>query len=209
MEAATATDIEEAQLTRWLFTGFAPIRQLALKFGLTPGTQLYFGADPRTLWKDARGPGDIDVLAIDPARPEYALAIEVKRVKMPASSYWTSMPNKLEGIDKGREQVERLRQIGFHRNYLLIAVVADGRERADVNFASRGPTPELIKAVRGKLHSLEFHPDVGVVVVEVTQPVDKDICDAGAVGIWTHQEGNPVPQNPEVSRSIRNTQRGV
>ena len=209
MDAAAATDIEEAQLTRWLFTGFAPSRQLASQFGFAPGTKLYFGADPRTLRTDARGPGDIDVLAIDLVRPECALAIEVKRVKMPTDSYWTSLPNKLEGIDKGRKQVELLRQIGFHRSYLLIAVVADGRERTDVNFASRGSTPALIKTVRDKLSCLEFHPDVGVLVVEVTQPVDKNICDAGAVGIWTHQEGNPIPQHPGVTQSVKNAQRGM
>ncbi len=76
---------------------------------------------------DARGPGDIDVLAVDPSQPDQAVAIEVKRVKMPPDSYWTSLPNKIEEIGKGCKQAGLLRAIGFQRSYLLVAVVADGR----------------------------------------------------------------------------------
>lgn len=199
---ATATDLHEAELAQWLFTGFSPSHLLASELGLVPGTRFLFRTDTRVVAPNARGPGDIDVLAIGPGRPEGAVAIEVKCVKMPADSYWTSLPNKLQEIEKGRKQVGLLRKIGFHRSYLLVAVVADGREHVEVNFASRGPTPALVKAVKDKLRNLDFHPEVGVIVIEATQPIDKDIFDAGAVGIWTQQAVTTIPQPPELTTSI-------
>ena len=202
MNAVAVTSVHEVPLATWLFTGFGPARLLASELGLAPGTRLFFGTNPRVLVPDALGPGDIDVLAVDPAQPEHAVAIEVKPVKMLPDSYWTSLPNKLQEIAKGCKQVGLLRKIGFHRSYLLVAVVADGRERMDVNFASRGPTPALVKAVRETLGSLDFHPDVGVIVIEATQPIDKDICDAGAVGIWTHQAVTAIAQPPDLTASI-------
>lgn len=202
MEAAAVTDVYEDKLTRWLFTALASSNLLASELDLSSGMQLTFMADTQTLAPTARGPGDIDVLAVNARCPEYAVAIEVKRVKMPSDSYLTSQPNKVQELRKGCVQVGLLREIGFHRSYLLVAVVADGREQAELGFAFRGPTPALVRAVKEKLRSLDFHPDVGVVVVEVTQPINKDIHDAGAIGIWTHQRASAIQQNSELTTRI-------
>jgi len=169
---------------------------------LSPGMRLAFRIDPSILAPRGRGPGDIDVLVVDETRPQYAVAIEVKRVKMPAESYWTSQPNKLQELEKGCTQVGLLREIGFHRSCLLVVVVADGREQTTTSVAFRGPTPSLVKAVKETLSSLTFHPDVGVVVLEVTQPMDKNIDDAGAIAIWTHQEVSEIEQSPELTAAI-------
>ena len=202
MDVASGTDLHEAELARWLFAAITSSRLLASELGLTPQMQLAFMTDTRILAPTARGPGDIDVLAVDRRCPEQAVAVEVKRVKMPSDSYLTSQPNKLQELEKGCKQVWLLREISFHRSYLLVAVVADGREQTEVGFPFRGPTPALVKAVKEKLRSLEFHPDVGVVVVEATQPVDKDIRDAGAIGIWTYQEASTIRQLPELTARI-------
>lgn len=176
MKTPSATEVNEAELAHWLFTAFESSRPIAAELGFIPEMQLVFMMDRKVLAPTARGPGDIDVLAANAAYPEQAIAVEVKRVKMPSDSYSTSLPNKLQELEKGCTQVRLLREIGFHRSYLLVAVVADGREQTEVNFAFRGSTPALVKAVKEKLRSLKFHPDVGVVVVEVTQPVDSRPC---------------------------------
>ena len=103
-----------------------------------------------------RSSGDIDVIAANATYPEQAIAVEVKRVKMPSDSYSTSLPNKLQDLEKRCQQGRLLREIGFHRSYLLVAVVADGREQTEVSFAFRSPTPALVKAVKEKLRSLKF-----------------------------------------------------
>lgn len=202
METASATDVQEAELAHWLFTAFASSRLIAVELGLIPEMQLAFRTDTKILAPTARGPGDIDVLAVNTTYPEQAISVEVKRVKMPSDSYLTSQPNKLQELEKGSKQVGLLREIGFHRSYLLVAVVADGREQTEVSFPFRGPTPELVAVVKEKLRGLNFHPDVGVVVVEATQPVDKDIQDTGAIGIWTHQAASMIRQPPELTAKI-------
>jgi hypothetical protein len=202
LDAASVTDVHEAELARWLFTALTPKRLLLAELGFVPGMQLAFLTDTLILAPDALGPGDIDVLAVDGKCPQQTIAIEVKRVKMPADSYLTSQPNKLQELEKGCKQVGLLREIGFHRSYLLVAVVADGREQTEVSFAFRGPTPSLVKAVKEKLRSLEFHPAVGVIVVEATQPSDKNFRDAGAIGIWSHQKASSVQQPSELTTRI-------
>lgn len=202
MKTPSATDVNEAELAHWLFTASVSSRPIAAELGFMPEMQLAFMMDRKVLAPTARGPGDIDVLAANAIHPEQAIVVEVKRVKMPSGSYSTSLPNKLQELEKGCKQVDLLRQIGFHRSYLLIAVVADGREQTEMNFVFRGPTPALVKAVKEKLRSLNFHPDVGVVVVEATQPVDKDIQDAGAIGIWTHQVASMIQQPSELTANI-------
>ena len=202
MEATSATEVQEAELAQWLFTAFAPSQLIASELGLIPEMQLAFGIDAKILAPTARGPGDSDVLAVNATCPEQTVSIEVKRVKMSSDSYLTSQANKLQGLQKGSNQVGLLREIGFHRSYLLVAVVADGREQTKVNFAFQGPTSTLVKAVKEKLCSISFHPDVGVVVVEVTQPVDKSIQDSGAIGIWTHQRASMIQQPLELTAKI-------
>lgn len=202
MDTVSATDVHEAELARWLFTASASSRLIAEELGLIPEMQLTFRTDTRVLAPTARGPGDIDVLAVSETYPEQGIAVEVKRVKMPSVSYLTSRPNKLQELEKGCTQVGLLREIGFHRSYLLIAVVADGREQTEAGFPFRGPTPVLVEAVKEKLRSLNFHPDVGVVVVEVTQPVDRNIQDSGAIGIWTYQQASMIQQSSELTANI-------
>jgi hypothetical protein len=202
MDTASATDVHEAELAHWLFTAFVSSRPIAEELGLISAMQLAFRVETQVLAPAARGPGDIDVLAVNATCPEQAVAVEVKRVKMPSDSYLTSQPNKLQELEKGCKQVGLLREIGFHRSYLLVAVVADGREQTDVSFPFRGPTSDLVAAVKEKLRGLNFHPNVGVVVVEATQPVDKDIQDTGAIGIWTHQAASMIRQPPELTAKI-------
>lgn len=202
MDTASATDVHEAELARWLFTASVSSRLIAEELGLIPEMQLAFRMDTQVLVSTARGPGDIDVLAVNGMHPEQTVAVEVKRVKMSSDSYLTSQPNKLQELEKGCKQVGLLREIGFHRSYLLVVVVADGREQTEVGFPFRGPTPALVEAVKGKLRSLTFHPDVGVAVVEVTQPIDRNIQDSGAIGIWTYQQASMIQQSPELTANI-------
>lgn len=203
MDAAPALDIHEAELAQWLFTAWTPTRLLASELRFASDTDLAFRVDPSSLTGIGAAPGDIDILAINHAHPDQAIAIEVKRVKLPPDAYLTAQPNKLQELDKGCRQAGLLRSMGFHRSYLLVAVVADGREQTNVGFPFRGPPPALVRIVRDKLRSLPFHPDVGVVVVEVTQPVDKDIQDSGAIGIWTHQHARGIEQAPTLTDRLR------
>src|SRR5262245_52241727 len=45
--------------------------------------------------------GDIDLLVCAPGRPDAAIAIQVKRVKVGANAFRNETPNKLKGIQKG------------------------------------------------------------------------------------------------------------
>lgn len=202
MNTASATGMPEDELACWLFTEFVTLRLITSELGLAHEMQFYFKTDTKVLAPASHGPGDIDVLAVNAKYPEKAIVVEVKRVKMQSNSYRTSLPNKLQELKKGCEQVGLLREIGFHRSYLLVAIVADGREQTEMSFPFRGPTPALLKAVKDELLKMKFHSDVGIIVVEATQPVDKKIQDSGAIGIWTHQKASMIRQPSELTSNI-------
>ena len=81
METASATDVQEAELAHWLLTAFASSRPIAAELGLIPEIQLAFRTDTKILAPIARGPGDIDVLAVNATYPEQVIAVEVKRAQ--------------------------------------------------------------------------------------------------------------------------------
>lgn len=74
--------------------------------------------------------GDVDVLFCDKAKPEEAVAFEVKRVKFGMRALRDGgKPNKLTKLSKALEQVNRLARVGFWKVFLYIIVVVDSGSR--------------------------------------------------------------------------------
>lgn len=183
MDTIAVTDVSESDLCRWLF-GQSPVRShLASELGFVPDSFTMFQVPTNKLCPHARGPGDIDVLISSSNVPEHTLAIQVKRVKLVPESFHTQLPGKLQDLTHGVQQANLQAELGFHRTFFLVAIVTDGRERIDLNFASRGPTFNLARIIDEFPGLKQLAPSVGLVFIEITQPVDKDITDAGSVGI--------------------------
>jgi hypothetical protein len=129
VQAPSAAALQEAPLSRLLFGESPACRPLVTELRIAPGSCVAFEVPTATLVPGARGPGDIDVLVCGPQTPARALAIELKRVKITPESFETELPGKLPGLKRGVQQANLLGELGFHRAYLLIAVVTDGRQR--------------------------------------------------------------------------------
>src|SRR5215469_16581908 len=96
------------------------------------------GMPRKVSWKTrvqlAQAPGniqsDVDVLLCDPAKPEEAVAYEIKRVKFGMRALREGgKPNKLGELKKAVKQVNQLAKVGFWKVFLYIIVVVDSREQ--------------------------------------------------------------------------------
>jgi len=191
----------EEILVSWLFS-FDLTRRLIFK-ELNISENVFYGLKIiGPIIKDVRKkPGDIDVLICENQKPHQAIALECKRVKVKAIDMENDKVNKIEKIRKGVEQANALRELGFHKTFLTILVLADGRERKEYNFLARDPTTETYKQIydfpRDKLHD-----DVGVIFVEIDQPIGKPINDAAVVGICIDKEAKQLEQPIHLTNRI-------
>lgn len=183
MDTASVTEIPEDELTSWLFLQSLVIGQVIWEFDLPSPPAIDLQVPTTRISPSATGPGDIDVLLANQARPQEAVAIEVKRVKVGPRTFHTRMPGKLQGLRQGVRQANLLSDITFFRTMLLLLVVTSGREREEFNFASRGLTWDLARLIDDFPHRERLSSRVDIGVVEITQPVDKSIFDAGCVGL--------------------------
>lgn len=202
MQALSATAIHEAPLCRWLFGKSPAFRNLATELRIGPGSRVTFEVSTRELVPSARGPGDIDVLVFDQRAPQHALAIEVKRIRVAPESFDTGLPSGLSELKHGVQQANLLGELGFHRTYLLIAVVTDGRQRSDYNFFGRGPSLELLQIITQFTGRDRLSSGVGLAFVELTQPVDKDVTDAGSTGAWVNRSAQDSEQPATLTGAI-------
>jgi hypothetical protein len=202
MQAPSATNIDEGQLSRWLFGESPALRHLASELSIGWGSRVAFEVPTIKLVPGARGPGNIDVLVFNSQAPEQTLAIELKRVKVTPNSFATELPGKLAGLEHGVEQANLLGKLGFHRVYLLIAIVTDGRWRSEYNFFGRGPTPELLQAIARFPGRDQLSPAVGLAFVEVTQPTDKEVTWAGSTGAWVEQRAQEIDQPVTLTAAV-------
>jgi hypothetical protein len=152
-----------------------------------------FELKPPDAPKEIRIPGDIDVLACDPRRLDEAVAFESKLLKVTPEMFETLQPGKLRGLAKGARQANGQWEFGFHKNYLLICVKIDGRQQGG-NFSSRGLTGPLVKVIYDFVGNLPLRPEVGLVVAEITQPIEKDIELAGGIGLKVLRLATPQDQ---------------
>lgn len=202
VQAPSAADLPEAPLSRLLFGESPACRPLATELGIAPSSRVAFEVPTITLVPGARGPGDIDVLVFSSQTPERALAMELKRVKITPESFETELPGKLSDLKRGVRQANLLGGLGFHRAYLVIAVVTDGRQRIGYNFFGRGPTLELLKMIDQFPGRDQLRRGVGVAFVEITQPIDKEIALAGSVGAWIARDAQELDQPPSLTTSV-------
>lgn len=202
MPARPAPEIEEAALVRWLFLESPGRRVLFPQLGIEPWTYSVLQVREPVL-EAGSYPGDVDVLVSSVTSAEQSLAIECKRVRVDPVDFYTGQPGKLQDLRKGVAQANGLHAIGFSRAFLAIIVVNDGRERAAFNFIGRGLTSDLVRTIDQFPGRGDLDPAVGLTIIELTQPVDKPIQNAGGGGVRVLRAAKPQAQPAALTSRIR------
>jgi len=134
--------------------------------------------------KDAPGnfKGDIDILLCAPGRPDSAIAIQVKRVKVGASTFRSGKPNKLEKYKEGVWQANDLARMGFSQVFLYVLVSVDSRERNAGQISYAGITPEMRDMIGRTISTNDLDSRVGLVLFDFVQPMDYAPLDGPGTG---------------------------
>jgi hypothetical protein len=116
--------------------------------------------------------GDIDILLCTPDRPDSAIAIEVKKIKVGASAFQSGSPNRLKGFKEGVDQANRLARVGFSQVYLYVFVTVDSRERNAGQIGYKGLTQELRDKIANTTTTSDLGQRIGLVTFDFVQPMD-------------------------------------
>jgi hypothetical protein len=125
--------------------------------------------------------GDIDLLLCAPNRPDAAIAIEVKRIKVGIRALRDGKPNKLGELEEGIRQSNLLADIGFSQVYFYVFVAVDSREKTlNAPEAWAGPSPELRQLLHDKISPFGLLQRVGMFKHQFIQPLDERPLGVGS-----------------------------
>src|SRR2546425_5381704 len=94
-----------------------------------------------------------------------------------------------KGMTIGVKQANfQRRNLGFHRNYLMIIIETYGRSRSTNNVLFRGPTNETWHEIYQFPWRENLDSDIGIIFVKVTQPTGKTFNTMSLVGVCLNKE---------------------
>lgn len=195
------TTQSEDMIVRWLLASW---RDLLLgELGVSPNDFFAVSVRDPVIERGQSKPGDIDLLICEENRPDLAIGIQCKRVKVRALSPEQDDYNKLPDVGGGVKQANfQRRNLGFHRNYLMIVIETYGRSRSTNNVLFRGPTNETWHEIYQFPWRENLDPDVGIIFVKVTQPTGKTFNNMSLVGVCLNKEAARLDQSSNLTNRI-------
>jgi hypothetical protein len=117
-------DIPESELVRRLLTDPHWQQRIVGIHGIPDDARPY----PEVSLDGLDAKGDIDILLVAPLHPQFATAIQVKRIKVKDTTFVSGTPNKLEALDELKRQANLLADLGFAQVFSFAMVVVDSRK---------------------------------------------------------------------------------
>jgi hypothetical protein len=152
-------------------------------------------------------PGDIDALLCDSAEPHHAVALECKRVKVIGSDSGTDRVNRLDDFGQAHDQANALAKLRFNRTFLACIAIVDARLRPVPNFALRGTSTATFGRLFDTAMTMPLVEEVGVLYIEIDQPVHAPIEQAANVSVGIFRESRRQEQEGQSTARIANFMR--
>ena len=199
----SATAATEADLVRWLIE--EPRRRAALfdELSLSPTAVSYAEVRSPFITNPNKKPGDIDLLLCEARSPDQAIVVECKRVKIRAVD-GTERINRLDALGGADAQARALFRLGFCRTYLGVVAITDGRANDVQNFMFRGTSDATYCRIIEFAGTLTLPEDVGIVYIEIVQPVQRAISEAGVLSVAVAREAKRRVQPADVTARVDN-----
>ncbi len=146
-------------------------------------------------------PGDVDIIAIPKNAPQKSVAFEVKRVKVTVHEDGTETVNRDKQIEeKGVHQANGLLEKGFHKVFLVVIMVTDGQHKTHKSIPFR--YGEQIHKLYTSDRYVGLHPNVGVLIVEITEPTEASYDFSLSYGVHLHKDAQMNEQPLELTEKI-------
>lgn len=206
---ARMTEVSETDLLNWIFSN-SDKRQLLLENMLTPNiAYTVFREKSAPILKDDDKPGDIDILLVPENREHESIALEVKRVKAKITEEGNEVINKVDtAFKKGIHQANALCD-KFHKTYLVLLIVTDGKNKQNVNPLFRGVNGDRIHELYSITFDESLNEKVGVVFVKITEPSVAEFNTMGYFGVCHDRSASPKEQLSEYTERIKKLVKSV
>ena len=201
------TELRESALVRLMMTRAGEM--VFSELGLPPAA--FYRCDVvEPFYSNAQG--DLDLMLWDAARPQEAVAVECKRVKVRTLDANNDHLNKLEGVAEGVGKANRLYQkFMFYQTYLMVMTAVDASRQDEANIPCRGisstrspdygETQTLRKIIEFPERDI-LNPHVGIVFVEFVQPTKVSFDRCGCLGIYVDRTAQPRTQLENVTNRL-------
>lgn len=200
--ADVASDIPEPDIVQWLIKDSRTRSPLLEELSL-PGTAQAYAGVRSPFTSPNKKPGDIDLLACELDKPDQAVVVECKRVKVRASG-GAERINRLDALGGADAQARELFGLGFCRTYLRVIVVVDGRANEDNNFLFRGVSNLSYRRIIEFAGGVTLPEEVGILYAEIAQPVQRSVADAAVFSLAVAKEARPRPQTELLTARVHN-----
>lgn len=147
-------------------------------------------------------PGDIDLLAINASRPQESIGIQVKRVKAcilengNANIYTKLIP---KGVEQAREMMKKY---CFHRNYLMLLLVADTQYHHNRLQMFRNLSYDEKRCVYSHPALATLPEEIGLYLYELSQPSKNAIHETATIAVRQHRPAKRLEQSSKTTEAI-------
>lgn len=146
-------------------------------------------------------PGDVDIIAIPKNAPQKSVAFEVKKVKVTVHEDGTETVNRDNQIEeKGVHQANGLLEKGFYKVFLIVLMVTDGQHKTDKSIPFR--YGEQIHKLYTSNRYTGLNPNVGILIVELTEPTEASYEFSLSYGVHLHKDAVASDQPIELTEKL-------
>lgn len=145
---------------------------------------------------------DLDILLIDPQTPENAIVIECKRIKVLIEVNQNEKINKVEDLRELVGQVNDRIKRGFHKVYLTVLIVCDGRNKIANNTLFNHASTKTLDSIYNHRYLNKLDPKAGILFLEPSQLTAKDYNSQSGCGIYEMRKPIPQKQTKELTEKI-------
>jgi hypothetical protein len=199
----SVTTMTEDQAVKWLLNSFS-FRHTFIEsfFEKSKNVYSFFGIkEPFVIV--GKKPGDIDILLFDKERPDKAIAIECKRLKVTSVDSPLPKVNNSKGIKHGVKQANGLQSLGFYKSFLMIILLDDSRHFDYPNTMLRNSKWHEVEEVYDMPWNEPLNQDVGIIFIKVTQPTGKHFNEMAGIGICIDKKANEQEQTTSMTNKIK------
>jgi hypothetical protein len=151
---------------------------------------------------DNRVPGDIDILLVDPNKPQRAIAIQVKRVKATINEGDEASLNVKKVPYSIFQTKEMFTKYQFYKSYLMLVILVDAQHRTGSQQMFRHLAYPEKKTVYFHSGFADLPEEAGIYVLEIDQPSLNSVDLTSRISAKALKMAKPVEQLSETTENI-------
>lgn len=204
MQESRVNNETESRIIEWFFRdnfkffSYLFYEELSIPASYKPELEV-----SKPIVNDNSKPGDIDILMLDPSKPQNSIAFQVKRIKGRVEKEKTVL--KTSHITDGVLQTKQMyKKYRFHQSYLMLVVVLDAQHHSHsqqmFRHLSYSDKKETIYEHSGYG---DLPESTGIYILEISQPSVNSIDRTGRISAKMIRKATPEEQFNRTTEDIK------